>query len=197
MPHRKVPDPGVAKKDFFQHSASFEDFFPLEHLGKMVQRSVVSMEEFLARECYTGNLGARPPVPRSKAAEQMHGRKLRDYLRSLVAPEGEANPKVYMPRFKDGGRLSMLAFPPARADVSKAPPGDGSVYGAAVAARLKAFAGDRQVHWLNEPGWLNATVVHFAAWPNIKAGSLLNEQFKKNDCQSHHHHYHPSTHIIN
>ena len=92
---------------------------------------------------------------------------------------------------------TMLAFPPARADVSKAPPGDGSVYGAAVAARLKAFAGDRQGHWLNEPGWLNATVVHFAAWPNIKAGSLLNEQFKKNDCQSHHHHYHPSTHIIN
>ena len=159
------PDPGVAKKDFFQHSASFEDFFPLESMKSHIPGSIISMTEFLDRECLTGNLGKKPPT---EETNKMHGRKLRDYLRSLTVD----NPRVFMPRFKDGGRLSMLAFPPAS---GKRHPAGGS-YGPAVTQRLKTFAGDRDVLWFNdvhEPQWRNATVIHFAAWPNIKVRLLM------------------------
>ena len=149
------PDPGVQASEYFKHSNSFSDFFPLEELRRRIPGSLITMNEFLERECYSGHL-MQPP----HAAEEMHGRKLRDFLRSLAL-----HPRVFMPRFKDGGRKSLLAFPPAE---SKKPGVSNNYSGTAAAAEkmefrhaLEVFAGDRTVTWF-EKHWLNATVVHFA-----------------------------------
>jgi len=211
------PDPGVDKKDYFQHTNGYDDFFPLDEMRERLgPDSVISMKEFLEAEAYPGHLGKKPPVPRAKMEDPeqgLHGRKLRDYVRSLaslkttppasasaanattnkkasgggggIGPGGEKlsehpindNPAFFMPKFKEGGRIGCLAFP--------AKPGDPELKSTqvsnqkanakvvadgldpALVQRLSAFAAGREVQPL-AGSFLNAKVVHFAAWP--KAG---------------------------
>lgn len=175
---------GVEKKDFFKNHNGYADFFPLEEMkSRLGKEVVISMDEFLERECYNGNMGKLPPKPTTKEVNELtgetelklRGHPLRDYLRSLANAKEEIIGGVggggclkegafsetktggyYMPCFKDGGRKTILAFPHkgSELDVSKN-------------QRLNEFAAGRDVVKF-EGKWIDSKVIHFAAWP--KAG---------------------------
>jgi hypothetical protein len=54
----------VDKKDYFQHTNGYDDFFPLDEMRRRLgPSSVITMREFLEREAYPGHLGPVPPLP--------------------------------------------------------------------------------------------------------------------------------------
>jgi hypothetical protein len=186
----------VSKKDFFKNHNGYADFFPLEEMKlRLGPNTVITMDEFLEREAYSGKLGKIPPPPNTeevideatgKTGMRLRGRQLRDYLRSLAEAKEEIIGGVggggclkdgayatlkggegyFMPCFRDGGRKTILAFPRHASNNDKSQDNQNQL-DVLHNKRLKEFADDREIVKF-EGKWLESKVIHFAAWP--KAG---------------------------